>query len=64
MKNKFNIGDVIIVLLDNKRIFGEISAIKIESSSIKYDVMSTFKLFDVQEYYIEIPSEHQDLSNI
>ena len=62
MKSKFKIDETVVVLLDDKRIFGTVSAIKEERDVIKYDVSSTFKLYDVLEYFIEKPSERIDLT--
>lgn len=64
-ESKYGIGDVVVIILDNIRIFGTITAIKFEKDIIKYDVQTErFKLYDIQEYFIEIPAAHLDTTEI
>ncbi len=63
--SKFGLNDTVVVNLGNNRLFGNITAVKFEDQIIKYDIyLEGMKVYDVLEYYVEKPSEHQDLSSI
>lgn len=61
--SRFGLDDVVVLMINTTRHFGNITAIKFEKDVIKYDILiQGMKLYDIQEYYLEIPSEHQDLT--
>lgn len=66
MKNKFCINDIVTFNLGADKIrWCTIISYKISENEVRYDLLKQGqRLFDIQEYYLEIPSEHQDLTQI
>lgn len=61
--SKFGLDDTVVLMINTTRHFGSITAVKFEKDIIKYDVLiQGIKLYDIQEYYLDIPSAHQDLT--
>mgnify|MGYP003403776371 FL=1 len=62
--NKFNINDIVTVNIGKDKIrWCTVLSYKISESEVKYDILiQGMKLYDIQEYYLEIPSENQDLT--
>ena len=64
--NKFNINDIVTVNIGKDKIrWCTVLSYKISESEVKYDILiQGMKLYDIQEYYLEISSEHIELTPI